>query len=99
MTDPLKGFAALAPDVFYGVPVIAFEDHDAALTHDRRRAIAALSALHRVSQGESLRDAYVIADQDITVGWARVDDRADGPWIVEADPGEPGAVAVTWFQP
>lgn len=77
---------------FYGVHILTFEDSDAALTHDRRRAIAALSAFYRIYCGERLTGVL-----DLSAGWFRYDPRDDGTWVVPTNADHPGARPVTWF--
>ncbi len=86
-------------DVVDGVGVLAFENHEAALTHDRAKAIAALDTFHYRSCGESLAGLGIVPDRDMKAGWARFEDRADGRWTVDSDdhPGHPDAFPVTWL--
>ncbi|MEU5108187.1 hypothetical protein AB0H07_39020 [Streptomyces sp. NPDC021354] len=84
-------------DIYYGVAVLDFENSEAACTHDRRKAIAALNAFHRVYNGERLADIDIVPERDMHTGWARFEDRADGKWTVEATDDQPGAFPVTWL--
>ncbi|MFF7411573.1 hypothetical protein [Streptomyces lydicus] len=86
-------------EVFDGVGVLDFEDHAAALTHDRGKAIAALDAFRRFSCGETLADLGIDPDRDMAAGWARFEDRTDGRWTVDSgdQPDHPDAFPVTWL--
>lgn len=86
-------------DVFHGVGVLDFEDNEAALTHDREKAIAVLDAFHRMYCGESLADLGIDPDRDMALGWARFEDRPDGRWTVDSadQPDHPDAFPVTWL--
>ncbi|WP_329330832.1 hypothetical protein OIU81_03235 [Streptomyces sp. NBC_01454] len=86
-------------DVFDGVGVLDFEDHEAALTHDREKAIAALDAFHRLYCEESLADMGIVPDRDMATGWARFESRTDGKRTVDSgdQPDHPAAFPVTWL--
>jgi hypothetical protein len=95
--DPIRVTDDDVLDAFYGVRVVSFEDGDAALTHDRRRAIAAFSAVQRVYNCETLRACIDPDDIDswLTTGWLRLD-RFDGWWrSTTAD--DPRAIPATWL--
>ncbi|MCQ8831842.1 hypothetical protein [Streptomyces malaysiensis] len=85
-------------DIYYGVGVLDFEDHEAACTHDRRKAIAALNAFHRHYCSERLVDIDIVPERDMKTGWARFEDRSDGQWTVGSDADDPGAFPVTWLR-
>ncbi|MFJ9027298.1 hypothetical protein ACIRQP_01985 [Streptomyces sp. NPDC102274] len=84
---------------FYGVHILTFEDSDAALTHDRRRAIAALSAFYRTECGERLTNVTRHPDLNLSTGWVQYDARDDDIWVVPTTADHPSARPVTWFSP
>ncbi|MEV8101926.1 hypothetical protein [Streptomyces sp. NPDC088135] len=81
----------------YGVHILSFEDGDAALTHDRRLAIAALNAFHRTECGERLGD--ISPALALSTGWVRYDPRPDGTWVIPTTADHPAARPVTWLIP
>jgi hypothetical protein len=101
-TSPAAITAITDDDVFatyYGVHVLSFEDGDVALTHDRRRAIAAFSAVQRIYNERSLR-AYLGngnagIDTWLRTGWLRLD-RTDG-WWYSTTADDPRAIPATWL--
>ncbi|MEE1943281.1 hypothetical protein V1L54_28405 [Streptomyces sp. TRM 70361] len=79
-------------DTFYGIGVIDSEDNYIAFTHDRRRALAALNAFHRIYCREPLADTYDIdPGRDLTACWLRPDHRDDGPWWIPTEADHPQA--------
>lgn len=84
-------------DIYYGVGVLDFENYEAALTHDPRRAIAALNAFHRNYCGDRLADTGVVPARDLEPGWVCFEHRDDGPWTVPTDAEHPEAHPVTWL--
>ncbi|WP_030895937.1 hypothetical protein [Streptomyces sp. NRRL F-5053] len=66
MTIPRDLYA----DSYYGVPVVMDEEGECLLTHDLRRAWAALNRFHRTENGTSARDYWAdngLSVRDLTV--------------------------------
>lgn len=86
----------------YGVGVVDAEDSVTTLTHDRRRALAALNAFYRYADGERLIDRQRYDDAAprplrLTRCWVRTEQRSDGVWYLPAEASDPRAIAATVY--
>jgi hypothetical protein len=83
---------------FYGVHVIDDESGAIAVTHDRRKATAALRAYYQVTSGSSLL-AGEFDFGDLTQGWGWFEERPDGPWhFCSVDhPNRPDVFPALWL--